>query len=63
MKIADNVTVGNHVLIEFPTTIGSKCITHSGTVIGTDEFGYYKDKEENKKVPYFGGVTLGKMWR
>lgn len=57
--IGDNVTIGNHVSIECPTVIGAKSLIHSGVVIGTDGFGYYKDGAEYGKVPHFGGVYIG----
>lgn len=57
--IGDNVEIGNNVSIECPARIGSGSIIHSGVVIGTDGFGYYKEDGVYFKVPHFGGVTIG----
>lgn len=49
-----NVTIINHV------EIGKGCIIHSGTVIGTDGFGYYVNHAGQPcKVEHYGGVHIG----
>ena len=59
VTIGNNVVIGNNVCIECPTKIGNDTIIHSGTIIGTDGYGYYKEDGVNHKVPHFGGVTIG----
>ncbi|GFH91371.1 UDP-3-O-(3-hydroxymyristoyl)glucosamine N-acyltransferase [Lachnospiraceae bacterium] len=59
VKIGNNVVIGNNVCIECPATIGDDTIIHSGVVIGTDGFGYYKENGVYHKVPHFGGVFIG----
>ncbi len=44
--ILDNTRVGNHVVI------------HSGTVIGSDGFGYFKEGPKWGKIPHIGGVII-----
>lgn len=58
--IGNNVIIGNNVCIECPAIIGEDTIIHSGTVIGTDGFGYYEEDGCPYKVPHFGGVVIGK---
>lgn len=60
VEIASGVKIGNHVQIEGPAVIGYKSIIHSGTIIGTDGFGYYMEQDQYRKVPHFGGVWIGK---
>lgn len=60
VEIGNEVIIGNHVTIECQAKIGDRSIIHSGTVIGTDGFGYFKDKDEFRKVPHFGGVIIGR---
>ncbi len=60
VKIGDNVIIKNNVSIEGNTVIGKNSILHSGIVIGTDGFGYFKNGEGmNMKVPHYGGVIIG----
>ncbi len=48
-----NVTVYHHC------HIGSHCNIHSGVVIGSDGFGYAKNKEKWLRVGQIGSVTIG----
>lgn len=59
VEIGNDVSIGNHVVIECPTKIGNGTMIHSGVIIGTDGFGYYKDSNQYEKVPHFGGVSIG----
>jgi UDP-3-O-[3-hydroxymyristoyl] glucosamine N-acyltransferase len=60
VEIRDNVVIKNNVSIEGKVKIGKSTIIHSGVVIGTDGFGYFKnDKGENIKVSHYGGVVIG----
>ncbi len=63
--ISENVEIGNDCLIFSNVTIrenckiGNRVIIHSGTVIGSDGFGYYKDKSgEYFKIPQIGNVII-----
>ncbi|MCK5850217.1 MAG: UDP-3-O-(3-hydroxymyristoyl)glucosamine N-acyltransferase [Kiritimatiellae bacterium] len=52
-KIYANVSVREYV------TIGSRTIIHSGTVVGSDGFGYTNDKGKWIKIPQVGTVEVG----
>ena len=39
--------------------IGQRCVFQSGTVIGSDGFGYAPDNGRWLKIPQTGGVTIG----
>ncbi len=41
------------------TSLGKNCRIHSGTVVGSDGFGYNFDSGVHHKVWHFGGVTIG----
>ena len=63
--VADDCSIGEgtvlypHVSIYHSTTIGNNCVLHSGVVIGSDGFGFAKNKEKWFKVPQIGGVKIG----
>jgi len=64
--IGNNVTIGEgtkihpNVTIYDNTVIGKNCILHSGSVIGSDGFGYAYTKEKKAvKIHHFGRVVLG----
>jgi len=50
-----------HVTIEPLCRIGDYCIIHSGTVIGSDGFGFYKDPKSQQisKIAQIGNVEIG----
>jgi UDP-3-O-[3-hydroxymyristoyl] glucosamine N-acyltransferase len=50
--IYPNVTIREHV------TIGERVIVHSGTVIGSDGFGYIQIDGVHKKIPQVGTVAI-----
>jgi len=50
--IYPNITIREHV------NIGSRVIVHSGTVIGSDGFGYIQVDDAHKKIPQIGTVTI-----
>jgi UDP-3-O-[3-hydroxymyristoyl] glucosamine N-acyltransferase len=62
--IGNGVTIGNHALIYPNVTIldhcmiGNRVIIHSGTVIGSDGFGFAPDGECYEKVPQVGIVQI-----
>ena len=63
--IEAHATVGDSTLVHPRVTIASHChvgahsILHSGTVIGSDGFGYQATKEGLRKVPQVGSVHVG----
>jgi len=62
--IGDDTTIGNdtllypNVVVREGSTIGARVIIHSGTVIGSDGFGYVQDQGRHFKIPQLGGVTI-----
>ncbi len=62
--IGENTKIGNNCLIYPNVTvrenieIGNKVIIHSGTVIGSDGFGYVFDNGVHNKIPQVGGVII-----
>lgn len=59
-EIADGVLIGNNVSIECPCKIGQRSRIGSGSVIGNDGYGFYKDASGvQRRVPHNGGVTIG----
>ncbi|MBW2430423.1 MAG: UDP-3-O-(3-hydroxymyristoyl)glucosamine N-acyltransferase [Deltaproteobacteria bacterium] len=62
--IGDNVSIGNDVIIhpnvsiQERTIIGSRVIIHSGTVIGSDGFGFAPDGTTYHKIPHTGIVQI-----
>ena len=72
VKIYPNVFIGNNVVIGDDTTIfsgakiysetqlGSNCTIHSGSIIGSDGFGFAPDKKGGySKIPQIGNVVIG----
>tara|TARA_B100000989_G_scaffold249632_1_gene197258 strand:+ start:2543 stop:3565 length:1023 start_codon:yes stop_codon:yes gene_type:complete len=59
VKIGRNCKIFSNVSIYNDSVIGNNCIIHSGTVIGSDGFGFNKDKNgKNLKVIHFGNVII-----
>lgn len=62
--IGNNVTIGDgsvihpNVTIRENISIGDNVIIHSGTVIGSDGFGYARDGRSHMKIPQVGGVII-----
>jgi UDP-3-O-[3-hydroxymyristoyl] glucosamine N-acyltransferase len=62
--IGDQVTIGDDVLIHpnstilERTSIGSRVVIHSGTVIGSDGFGFAPDGSAYHKIPHTGIVQI-----
>lgn len=63
--VAADCTVGDGVVL-FPnvtlyarTQIGNRVRIHSGTIIGSDGFGYVQDAGIHRKVPQIGNVIIG----
>ncbi len=64
VHIGDGVTIGKetviypHAVIYDKVIIGKNVIIHSGTVIGSDGFGYIWDGERHVKIPQIGIVEI-----
>ncbi len=56
--VDEGSTIYPHVTIYDNVTIGKNVIVHSGTVIGSDGFGYIWDGEKHAKIPHIGRVTI-----
>jgi UDP-3-O-[3-hydroxymyristoyl] glucosamine N-acyltransferase len=62
--LGDGVSLGDDCLLHPNITvysnvkIGSRVIVHSGTVIGSDGFGYVRRASGHVKVPQIGGVII-----
>lgn len=60
VEIGSGTILEHNVVILHRVVIGKNCIIHSGTVIGTDGFGYYVDHAGRPcKVEHYGGVQIG----
>lgn len=57
-KVGENCLIYPNVTIRENTTLGENVIIHSGTVIGSDGFGYAREKGEYHKIPQVGTVVL-----
>ena len=58
-KIGGNTLIYPHVSIRERINIGSRVIIHSGTVIGSDGFGFATIKGAHHKIPQVGTVEIG----
>jgi len=63
--VGDNVTIGDDTIlfagvrIYSETEIGKKCVIHSGSIIGSDGFGFAPNEEGvYNKVPQIGNVII-----
>ena len=62
--LGDNVTVGDncvvypHVVLHDNTEIGNAVVIHSGSVLGTDGFGYMFIENRHYKIPQIGRVIV-----
>jgi len=57
--IGDNVILHDNVSIYPCTKIGNNSIVHSGSVIGSDGFGFAPDGDNWEKIAHLGGVEIG----
>ena len=58
-RIGASTIVHANVTVEHEVVIGSHCIIHAGTVIGSDGFGFVEHGGKHYKVPQIGGVVIG----
>jgi UDP-3-O-[3-hydroxymyristoyl] glucosamine N-acyltransferase len=57
--IGDGTVFYPHATIYHGCKIGKDCTIHSGVVIGSDGFGFAKDKNKWLKIPQVGSVKIG----
>ena len=58
VKVGKNTIIHPRVMIYQDCQIGNRVILHSGTVIGTDGFGYVSSAAGHQKVPQVGIVVI-----
>jgi UDP-3-O-[3-hydroxymyristoyl] glucosamine N-acyltransferase len=58
-QLADDANIFPNVTLYPRTQIGKRVRIHSGTVIGSDGFGYVFDQAIHRKVPQIGNVVIG----
>jgi UDP-3-O-[3-hydroxymyristoyl] glucosamine N-acyltransferase len=58
-NVGEDVNLFPNVVIYPRTQIGARVRIHSGTVIGSDGFGYVLDEGAHRKVPQIGSVVIG----
>jgi UDP-3-O-[3-hydroxymyristoyl] glucosamine N-acyltransferase len=56
--IGDDSIVYPNVSIREGIRVGKRVIIHSGTVIGSDGFGFVTDEGKHHKIPQIGGVVI-----
>lgn len=56
--IGDDSILYPNVVIREGCAIGARVIIHSGTVVGSDGFGYAQDQGRHVKIPQLGGVAI-----
>lgn len=56
--ISKNTKLYPKVVIREKVKIGKDCIIHSGSVVGSDGFGYINTPEGHLKIPQVGGVII-----
>jgi UDP-3-O-[3-hydroxymyristoyl] glucosamine N-acyltransferase len=57
-QLGEEVNLFPHVTLYPGTEIGNRVRIHSGTVIGSDGFGYVQDGGIHRKVPQIGNVVI-----
>ncbi len=58
-KLGNNTKLWANVSIYHSVVIGTDCLVQSGTVIGSDGFGYANERGEWIKIPQIGSVRIG----
>ncbi|HEU4683750.1 MAG TPA: UDP-3-O-(3-hydroxymyristoyl)glucosamine N-acyltransferase [Nitrospira sp.] len=56
--IGDDCLLYPNVVVREGCSLGARVIIHSGTVIGSDGFGYVQHEGRHHKIPQLGGVTI-----
>ena len=57
-RIGSGTWIFPNVTLYDGVSIGERVIIHSGTIIGSDGFGYYPKDNSAKKIPQVGGVEI-----
>ncbi len=58
-RIGSGTRLWANVTIYHTVEIGKHCLVHSGTVIGSDGFGYVNENKQWIKIPQLGTVIIG----
>ena len=58
-QIGDNTILSPNVTVYHDVLIGRDCLFHSGSVVGSDGFGFANENGEWIKIPQTGGVVIG----
>ncbi len=56
--IGDDCVLYPNVVVREGCSLGARVIVHSGTVIGSDGFGYIQHQSRHHKIPQVGGVII-----
>ncbi|MCK5695390.1 MAG: UDP-3-O-(3-hydroxymyristoyl)glucosamine N-acyltransferase [Desulfobacula sp.] len=59
VSIGDNTIIKPNVTIMGKTRIGKNVIIHSGTIIGSDGFGFAQNFDKHEKIIHIGYVDIG----
>ena len=57
-SVGENCLLHPHVSLRENCQIGHRVILHSGTVIGSDGYGYFQREGIHHKIPQIGGVVI-----
>ncbi len=57
--VGEDCTIFPNATLKRSVTIGDRVAIHSGTIIGSDGFGFAWDGEQHRKVPQIGTVVVG----
>ncbi|MBA3066326.1 UDP-3-O-(3-hydroxymyristoyl)glucosamine N-acyltransferase [bacterium] len=57
-EIGDNCFIYPNVTVREKVKVGNNVIIHSGSVIGSDGYGYVQDEGIHKKIPQAGNVVI-----
>jgi UDP-3-O-[3-hydroxymyristoyl] glucosamine N-acyltransferase len=57
--IGENCLIYPNVVVRERVSVGNRCIIHSGTVIGSDGFGFTMVDGKHHKIPQIGTVEIG----
>jgi len=57
-KIGMGTKLYPQVIIRENIQIGENCILHAGSIIGSDGYGFYFEKERHNKIPHIGNVII-----
>jgi len=58
VEIGENCLIYPNVTIREGSSIGSRVVLHPGVVVGSDGFGFAKDRDTIRKIPQIGSVVI-----